>query len=82
MGIHAVLCLNRGLPDRTAPIPALGLQTWIGIDRNVRFRGVFIDLPKRFRPSPLNCIFKDLGGGHPVFTHDDVHIELIDFDAY
>jgi GNAT superfamily N-acetyltransferase len=82
MGISAVLCLNRSLPGRAARIPALGLQTWIGIDRNVRFSGIFIDLPERFRPSPLNCIFKDLGNGHPVFAHDDVRFELIDFDAY
>jgi GNAT superfamily N-acetyltransferase len=82
MGINAVLCVNRTLPAPAASIPPLGLQTWIGIDSNVRYRGLFVNLPDRFRPSPLNCIFKDLSDSLPVFTKADVHFELIDFDAY
>jgi GNAT superfamily N-acetyltransferase len=82
MGINAVLCLDKTLPRSATPVRALGLQTWIGIDPNVRYRGLFVDLPNRFRPSPLNCIFKDLGDTFPVFTKADVHLELIDFDAY
>ena len=81
-GINAVLGLDKSLPDQTSPLSVVGIQTWIGIDTNITFRGLFVDLPNRLRTSPLNCIFKDINGSFPVFTKGDVHLELIDFDAY
>ena len=82
-GISAVVALGERLGvGEVGGAPFAPFKVWIGIDRQLRSRGVFVGLPRRMRPSPLNCIFKDLVGDLPVFEKDDVRFELIDFDAY
>lgn len=58
------------------------LKVWIGLSNRVRRKGVFIPLPSKLRPVPLNFIFKSLQGTDEVFVKDDILFELIDFDAY
>ena len=45
--------------------------------------GLFINLPEKLKPSPLNLVFKDLTEGClPTIKAEDVFFEAIDFDAY
>jgi len=82
-GIRAVVALDKQVRDDDAKrIPFAPLKVWIGIDRQLRTRGIFVDLPRRMRPSPLNCILRDLRGDLPTFEKGDVRFGLIDFDAY
>jgi predicted N-acetyltransferase YhbS len=39
-------------------------------------------LPDRFKPSPLNMIFKNLSGAITGVNRENFYFELIDFDAY
>lgn len=58
------------------------LKLWIGIAKDLRCKGLFFNLPKRLKPSPLNLIFKDLTGELPLINKKDILFELIDFDGY
>lgn len=58
-----------------------GFKMWIGRHPNIKKKGVFVSLPDRFKPSPLNLIWKDLITGEPI-PPNDIEFELIDFDAY
>ncbi len=58
------------------------LNLWIGLSKDRKTKGMLIDLPEKFRPVPLNLIFKNLKDNDYKFTKDDVFFELIDFDAY
>lgn len=56
---------------------------YIGTDASIRFKGSgFVDIPDKFRPSPLFLIYKDLTGKNPKLNKDELRFELIDFDAY
>lgn len=80
-GIHAQLFKDlKDELDLTKKKPALKL--WIGLAKDLKCKGLFFDLPKRFRPSPLNLIFKDLNGNLPKIEKNDILFELIDFDGY
>ncbi|MCD6066803.1 MAG: hypothetical protein K0S33_1629 [Bacteroidetes bacterium] len=41
-----------------------------------------MNLPERFKPSPLNMIFKNLSGTVAGVSKENFYFELIDFDAY
>lgn len=58
------------------------ITLWIGLAANKKVKGLFVDLPHKFKPSPLNLLFKDLSGRIPMFSKNDVSFELLDFDAY
>lgn len=60
----------------------LNLKLWIGLSPELNCKGIFFNLPDKFKPSPLNLIFKDLSGQLPIFKKEHVHFDLIDFDAY
>ncbi len=57
-------------------------KLWIGIAKDLKCKGLFFNLPKRLKPSPLNLIFKDLNGELPEIKKEDILFELIDFDGY
>lgn len=54
---------------------------WIGLDPTVSAPMRFVNLPERFKPSPLNLIFKSLNG-MPVPSKQEIRFGLMDFDAY
>ena len=54
---------------------------WIGLSSRMKNKKLF-NLPTRFRPSPLNLIFKDLSDQKRVLDKKTVDISVIDFDAY
>ena len=58
------------------------LRVWIGLDSRIswRFRP-YINIPMRFRPSPLNLIFKDLTGQGRTLEAEKVRFQAIDFDT-
>ena len=60
----------------------LPVKLWIGIGKELKQKGFFLNLPDKLKPSPLNLIFRDLSGTLPVLKKEDVYFELIDFDAY
>jgi hypothetical protein len=44
--------------------------------------GLFVDIPLRLRPSPLNLIFRNLAGHDGAVAMADVSLNFLDFDAY
>lgn len=70
----------------TTPLPkATGwnpFRVWIGLDsRSNWFLRPYFNIPMRFRPSPLNLIFKDLTGAGRTLPADQVRFQAIDFDT-
>ena len=66
------------LPLKIAP-----LKLWIGSDSRIKMdQSFFINIPMRFRPSPLNLIFKNLSGAGWKLDIDNIRFNTIDFDAY
>lgn len=71
------------LPDGTVPLEngAVHRKVWIGLDPSMRWGGAaYLDIPMRFRPSPLNLIFKDLTGKGRVLDPAHVRFDAMDFD--
>lgn len=68
------------------PLPIITLnpvKLWIGLDQNCIWNHYnYIDLPDRYKPSPLNLIFKDLTNLGRLLTPETVRLSLLDFDAY
>ncbi len=59
------------------------LRMFIGADKSRDWsRSLYVDLPMRFRPSPLNLLFYDLTDQKRRFDPHRVRYEVFDFDAY
>jgi len=59
------------------------LTAWIGLNSNCDWsKSLYITLPERFKPSPLNLVFKDLSGLGRTLAPEKILFSLIDFDAY
>lgn len=57
-------------------------KVWIGLDPAMSWAGKpYVNIPLRFRPAPLNLIFKDLGGNGRVLDPAKVRFEAMDFDV-
>lgn len=80
-GIRAQLYQNY-LSKLSLPKFSLLFNIWIGIDENKIKKGILINLPEVFKPSPLNFIFKNLSSNMFDIKKTDIYFELIDFDAY
>lgn len=76
---HVPTSLAAGLPRARISEP---FRMWIGIDPQLRRRGVLAPLPDRFKPSPLNLIFRDLAGTQRSLSRASTRFTLLDFDAY
>lgn len=57
-------------------------RMWVGISAQNNTSGLFINLPDKLKPSPLNLIFKVLNEQLEIPKKEDFFFELIDFDAY
>lgn len=63
-------------------IKKLPLKLWIGLDEQMKWKGsLYRNIPMRFRPSPLNLIFKDLKNEGRTLDVDKVRFQAIDFDT-
>jgi predicted N-acetyltransferase YhbS len=85
-GIKAIIgVFDRDLlPEiKTSKINTLNpLKLWMGADRSTDWRNSFyFDVPKKFRSSPLNLVFKDLRCGIEL-NSTNIKFQSIDFDAY
>ena len=81
-GIHAILVksINPNLPKIKSLNPT---KLWIGLDSNINWKkSLYLPIPQRLRPSPLNLIFKDLTNTSRKLVAERVRFNLIDFDAY
>jgi hypothetical protein len=58
------------------------LRLRIGLDRAARRNGLFVPVPDRWKPSPLNLIFRDLTGAGRALDAGRVRWTLLDFDAF
>lgn len=68
-----------------APRPAgLGADLFIGLEPRLDLTGGgFVALPQRFRPSPLNLIYRPLNARAPkTLAADQVALSFLDFDPY
>ena len=71
------LSLVKSIPLINAPVR----KVWIGLDPGMNWRGsCYMNIPMRFRPSPLNLIFKDLSGQGRTLDADRVRFHAMDFD--
>lgn len=69
-----------GLPHRAAG--PLGLTLFIGLEPRMRLTG-FLPVPERFRPSPLNLIWRPLAKAMPAALDPGaVSLNFLDFDPY
>lgn len=68
------------------PLPIFKLNPvnlWIGLDQRCKWGNYsYIDLPERYKPSPLNLVFKDLTNQKRLLEPNTTRISLFDFDAY
>ncbi len=63
-------------------IKKLPLKLWIGLDEGMHWKGsLYRNIPMRFRPSPLNLIFKDLKNEVRTLDAKRVRFQAIDFDT-
>jgi GNAT superfamily N-acetyltransferase len=68
------------LPPYSAANP---LRLWIGTDPTRDWkRSLYVDLPRRFRPSPLVLAFGDFSGKNRLIDPRRVQFGVFDFDAY
>ena len=59
------------------------VRLWIGLDQRCEWPGYWYhDLPERFKPSPLNLVFKDLTNDKRLLVAETARVSLLDFDAY
>lgn len=71
--------LTSELPEATGWNP---LRVWIGLDSRTNWSlRPYFNIPMRFRPSPLNLIFKDLTDRGRTLPADQVRFQAIDFDT-
>jgi hypothetical protein len=69
--------------DLTTGMGLNPLRLWMGIDPDIDWeKSRYRDIPERFRPSPLNLIYKDLTGIRPAPSRETLRFRAIDFDAY
>lgn len=64
---------------RSAPVATLFLGLF---PREARRYGLNADIPQRFRPSPLNFIFRSLRSPAVIPQKDRIICSFLDFDAY
>jgi predicted N-acetyltransferase YhbS len=85
-GIEAILLTipdTLQLPENKISIGFRPVKLWIGINKNYDWKKSFyFDVPFKFRPSPLNFIFKDLTLANRKLDINNVYFDAFDFDAY
>ena len=70
-------------PVVTASGFASPLHLFIGcVPPQWRRPALYADIPDRFRPSPLNLIYRSLSGRVSTIDRDEVFLSFLDFDAY
>ena len=55
-------------------------KLYIGIDENIKWRNYYFDIPTKFRPAPLNLVFRNLNGSSVILEKESILFQAIDFD--
>lgn len=59
------------------------IKIWMGVDNKINWkRSFYMNFPDKFKPSPLNLIFKDLSSNNINLDPESMKFQCIDFDAY
>lgn len=88
IGLNAILynIENNQLVENTVIENSKGLNILklnVGLDESIDWKKSFyFDVPKRFKSSPLNLIFKDLRNNETSIDSKKIKFEIIDFDGY
>lgn len=78
MGMHELSGLEAYFPEEAGSVHR---KVWIGLDPGMDWAGTaYLNIPLRFRPAPLNLIFKDLTGQGRSLRADRVRFDALDFD--
>jgi GNAT superfamily N-acetyltransferase len=80
---HGIMPVEPPLPDCPGR-PGLGLNLFLGLlpESSCHYPG-YLQIPKKLKPSPLNFIFRPLGGIAPrELARNEVILGLHDFDPY
>lgn len=80
--IFAQLTINKVISQFKIKSKKAPFTLWIGLAKNIKAKGVFISLPQKLKPAPLNLIFKPLNNDTTIPSKKDILFELIDFDVY
>lgn len=82
LNIYAQLTSNELVFKSNIKTKKSPLTLWIGLAKNIKSKGIFISLPQKLKPAPLNLIFKSLNKDVKVPQKETILFELIDFDVY
>lgn len=88
LGIQAVLVIEddparaRIIREGLNTLLSIAPRLWIGLSRRIRPAAASLEVPERFRKSPLNLIFRPLQNADITLDKATVEFEAIDFDAY
>lgn len=78
LGVRDFSLVEGVIPKEAASV---NRKIWIGLDPAMRWGGAaYVNIPMRFRPSPLNLIFKDLTGQGRSLDPERVRFDAMDFD--
>ncbi len=70
-------------PEEKEPATISPLRLFLGhVPSAWQRRALYMSIPKRLRPSPLNLIYRSLTGRIKAIDPDAVFLGFIDFDAY
>jgi len=58
-------------------------KMWIGVDPQISWKkGIFVNLPNKLKPAPLNLIFRDLTNPGRLLDKSKIKFNVFDFDAF
>lgn len=86
--LYGGTCLAAAELDAPAPAGTAGdfaspLRLFIGcVPPAWRRPALYVDIPDRLRPSPLNLIYRSLSGRINTIDRDGIFLSFLDFDAY
>jgi len=62
---------------------ANSVKIWMGVDEGLKWKNTpYFNFPERFKPSPLNLIFRDISEGDLMLDASNLKFMSLDFDAY
>jgi hypothetical protein len=80
LGAYPRAWLPTSVPPAALPGP---LRLWAGLDPARHWSGsLYLELPRRWLPAPLNFVFFDLTGRRRRLDADTARVDLLDFDAF
>lgn len=79
---HIKTCNNLDIDNLGLKTRKSCLNVWIGLSKKVKTNGIFLHMPEKLKPSPLNLLFRDLQGNIPSFNSSNIKFDVADFDAF